>query len=126
MLDLESSDTSGSGQEEAVVSIQSMPSLMSLNVPPPPPIRRTEAVAVPGSGSPNQQLHILVISQPPGSTCSSSVRSGNAIQAVHLYPGREGLDHRSGPKRENKFGLTFEGSIVVSKRFFRLTECICR
>ena len=63
---------------------------MSLNVPPPPPVRRTDVPAViPGSGSPSQQLHILVISQPPGSTSNSSglSRSGNSFQAVHLFPG---------------------------------------
>ncbi len=95
MLDLESSDspsTSGSSQEEttAVVAttIQQLPSLMSLNVPPPPPVRRPDVPAViPGNGSPSQQLHILVISQPPGSASASSGRSGNALQAVHLCPG---------------------------------------
>lgn len=83
MLDLESSPSSSSSSSKSsspMVSnaIQPLPSLMSLNVRPPP-IRRPE-VLPPGSGSPSQQLHILVISQPP------SVR--NAIQAVHLYPGR--------------------------------------
>ena len=94
MLDLESSDsTSTSGQEDTAISVNPLPSLMSLNVPPPPPlpIRRNDVpVVVPGNGSPSQQLHILVISQPPGSTStSSSVRGGSAIQTVHLYPGRK-------------------------------------
>ncbi len=95
MLDLESSDspsTSGSSQEETTAvatTIQQLPSLMSLNVPPPPPVRRPDVPAViPGNGSPSQQLHILVISQPPGSaSAASSGRNGNALQAVHLYPG---------------------------------------
>jgi hypothetical protein len=97
MLDLESSDspsTSGSSQEETALAtptttIQQLPSLMSLNVPPPPPVRRPDVPAViPGNGSPSQQLHILVISQPPGSaSAASSGRNGNALQAVHLYPG---------------------------------------
>lgn len=99
MLDLESSNSpstsgSSSSQEESTavttITIHPLPSLMSLNVPPPPPVRRTDVPAViPGSGSPSQQLHILVISQPPGSTSNSSglSRSGNSIQAVHLFPG---------------------------------------
>lgn len=89
MLDLESSSSSSSssGQEETInsSSVQPLPSLMSLNVPPPP-IRRPDVV--PGSGSPSQQLHILVISQPQSGP--TPVRSGNALQAVRLYPGTIG------------------------------------
>lgn len=91
MLDLESSNsppTSGTNQEESVSAtvIHPLPSLMSLNVPPPPLRRPDVPTVISGSGSPSQQLHILVISQPPAST-SSSASQRSALQAVHLCPG---------------------------------------
>ncbi|XP_046446769.1 heterogeneous nuclear ribonucleoprotein K-like isoform X2 [Daphnia pulex] len=126
MLDLESSDspsTSGSSQEETTAvatTIQQLPSLMSLNVPPPPPVRRPDVPAViPGNGSPSQQLHILVISQPPGSaSAASSGRNGNALQAVHLYPGmKRNSDGETGPaaKRLRPMGDTELRLLVYSK-----------
>lgn len=94
MLDLESSNspsTSGTSQEELTAVVHPLPSLMSLNVPPPPVRRPDVPTVMSENGSPSQQLHILVISQPPASTLSA--QNGSAIQAVHLYPGIGGNHH---------------------------------
>ena len=73
----------------------SLPSLMSLIVPPPPIATASTGIAAGnlpialsggGNGSPSQQLHILVISQPPGLNDSISGHQ-NSFQSLQLFPG---------------------------------------
>ena len=81
--------------ESPVASVQSMPSLMSLNVPPPPVLAdaspllpQLTALPVRRDGDPAlQQLHILVISQP-------GAGSGVA-QAASIHPYAAGTRENS-------------------------------
>ncbi|KAI9565584.1 hypothetical protein GHT06_009376 [Daphnia sinensis] len=120
MLDLESSDsppTSGTNQEESATVIHPLPSLMSLNVPPPPLRRPDVPTVISGSGSPSQQLHILVISQ-PHAPASSSASQRSALQAVRLCPGmKRNSDGETGPaaKRLRPMGDTELRLLVYSK-----------
>ena len=97
---LEASGSSSSGEEDvaqtAVVAMSetngsTLPSLMSLQVPPPPSIRSMDSIGSDSSSS--RELHILVFAQPQGSNHCGGTRelissgSGQSHQSIRIYPG---------------------------------------
>jgi len=86
----------------------SLPSLMSLVVPPPPIANASTAnlpISVPcGSGSPSQQLHILVISQPQQTPVLSDSLLGrrNSFQSVKIFPGTRKVIGLTRPPSQTK------------------------
>lgn len=95
---LEASGSSSSGEEDVAQTVVSMsetngstlPSLMSLQVPPPPSIRAMDSIGSDSSSS--RELHILVFAQPQGSNhCGTRelISSGSvqSHQSIRIYPG---------------------------------------
>ena len=86
----------------------SLPSLMSLVVPPPPIANASTAnlpISVPcGSGSPSQQLHILVISQPQPTPVLNDSLLGrrNSFQSVKIFPGTRKVIGLTRPPSQTK------------------------
>ena len=97
---LEASGSSSSGEEdvsqaivasETIGSSSTLPSLMSLQVPPPPSIRAMDSIGS-DTSSASRELHILVFAQPQGSNhCGTRelISSGSvkSHQSIRIYPG---------------------------------------
>lgn len=126
-----STATSVSGEQRTspdrcspVASGQSMPSLMSLNVPPPPvladaPLLPLTAVPVRRDGDPAlQQLHILVISQPGAGSSVAQAAS------IHPYAGTRENSRNAQLVASQASYLAFREVISQSKLFPRWSRAV--